>query len=204
MYYATYETDAQFEVHMSHTITLSDETFGKLQALARPFVDTPESVIADLAGEELRRRNVPRNGHPGKNSGASVEMTLDPDAHENLTHTRLLSASIDGRPIHRPKWNGVLDHLHILARKRLGSFEAVRRVTGANIREGRFEENGYRFVPDADLSIQGVDANLAWDHSLRLARALEVAVQLRFEWRQKDAAAHPGQAASLKWAPAET
>jgi len=184
---------------MCPTITLTEETFSKLQALATAFVDTPETVISGLADAELRRRGSAPGGN-GTGQGEEV-LHLDPDAHENLTHTKLLSASADGRPIHRPKWNGILDYLHIMARQRLNSFEALRRASGANIREGRYEENGYRYLPEADLSIQGVDANLAWDHSLRLARALEVPLQLRFEWREKDGAAHPGETGVLEWAP---
>jgi hypothetical protein len=186
---------------MSPIITLSDETFSKLQALAQPFLDTPESVISTIAQAELERRGGTGNGSsPGKTAGEQV-LRLSPDSHEDLTHTRLLSATVDGRPIHRPKWNGVLDHLHLLGRQRMGSFEALRRASGANIREGRYEENGYRYLPEADLSIQGVDANLAWDHSLGLARALKIPIQLRVEWRKKDGAAHPGEEAAIEWVP---
>jgi hypothetical protein len=186
---------------MSPSIPLSEETFAKLQALARPFVDTPESVIAALADAELQRRAVSPNGSHRGAHGEREPIRLDPDAHENLKHTRLLSATVDGRPVHRPKWNGVLDHLHIMARERLGSYDAVRRVTGANIREGRYEESGFRYLPEADLSIQGLDANLAWDHSLGLVRALEVPIRLRLEWRHKQGAAHPGESAVLEWVP---
>ncbi len=69
------------------------------------------------------------------------------------------------------------------------------------MRQGRYEENGYVYLPEADLSIQGVDANLAWDHSLGLARALDIKIQLRFEWRHKEGAARPGETAVLEWSP---
>jgi hypothetical protein len=186
---------------MSPSITLSDETYAKLQALARPFVDSEESVISALADAELQRRTGGRNGNGGGSGREDQTLHLDPDSHDNLTHTRLLSASIGGRPIHRPKWNGVLDYLHVLARQRLNSFDALRRASGANVREGRYEESGYRYLPEADLSIQGVDANLAWDHSLGLARTLDVPIQVRFEWRHKEGAARPGEVAILEWSP---
>jgi hypothetical protein len=186
---------------MSPIITLSDETFSMLQALAQPFVDTPESVISVLAKAELERMG--RTGSDGScgRTGQKQVLRLSPDSHADLTHTRLLSATVDGRPIHRPKWNGLLDHLHILARQRLGSFDTLRRASGANIREGRYEEDGYRYLPEADLSIQGVDANLACDHSLTLARALKTPIQLRVEWRKKEGAAHPGEEATIEWVP---
>ena len=189
---------------MTHTITISDETFSKLQALAQPLVDTIESVIITLADAELERMAVPLNGNSRGGSGGSREsqvLRLNPDAHENLTHARLVSATVDGRPIHKPKWNGVHGYLHILGRQRMGSFDALRQASGANLREGRYEENGYVYLPGADLSIQGVDANLAWDHCLGLARALEVKIQLRFEWRHKVGASRPGETAVLEWSP---
>ena len=89
----------------------------------------------------------------------------------------------------------------MVAHKRLGSFDALRRVSTANLREGKYEESGYRYLQDADLSIQGVDSNLAWDHSLRVARAIEIPIDVRFEWRNKEAADRPGEEAILEWAP---
>jgi len=186
---------------MSPAITLSDETFSMLQALATPFVDTPESVISALAEGELARRRNPDNGGSNGRLRSGQIFRLNPDVPEDLTHTRVLSALVDGHPIHRPKWNGIMDYFHILGRKTLGSFEALRRASGANLHEGRYEENGYRYLPEADLSIQGVDANLAWDHSLRLARVLKVPMQLRVEWRKKEGAAHPGEVAEIEWSP---
>ena len=186
---------------MSRSIMISEETFSKLQQLAQPFVDTEESVIATLADAELERRAVPLNGNGRGAAREGQVLRLNPDAHENLTHARLLSATVDGRPIHKPKWNGVHGYLHILGRQRMGSFDALRQASGANLREGRYEENGYVYLPEADLSIQGVDANLAWDHSLGLARALDVKIQLRFEWRHKEGAARPGETAVLEWSP---
>jgi hypothetical protein len=186
---------------MIHTITLSEETYSNLQKLAQPFVDTAESVIATLADAELERRAVPLNGNGCGAARDGQVVRLNPDSHEKLTHARLLSATVDGRPIHKPKWNGVHNYLHILGHQRMGSFDALQQASGANLRKGRYEENGYVYLPEADLSIQGVDANLAWDHSLGLARALDVKIQLRLEWRQKEGAARPGETAVLEWSP---
>lgn len=186
---------------MPHTVTLSDPTFAMLQALARPFVDTPESVIAGLADEELKRRAAtPSRNAPGLLTDDAA-LKLDPDRHESLTHAKLLSASFDGKDLHRPKWNGLLDHLHIVARQRLGSFEALQKISGAHLRPGRYEDDGFHYLADADLSIQGVDSNLAWSHSLGIARHLRTPLRVRFEWRHKEGAARPGQVAILEWSP---
>jgi hypothetical protein len=186
---------------MPHTITLSDATFIKLQSLAKPFVDTPESVVIALAEAELLRRMADDAGQSRDSAQPEVAVRLQADRNESLTHARLLEASVDGKELHRPKWNNLLDHLHILAKQRLGSFDALRRISGAQLRAGRYEENGYHYLPDADLSIQGVDANSAWDHSLKLARHLRVGIAAKFEWRNKTEAARPGQVGILEWLP---
>ena len=184
---------------MPHAIDLSDAAFAMLQSLAKPFVDTPESVIVFLAEEEIKRRET---GPSRKELGLSVNdgsLRLDPDQHESLTHAKLLTASFDGKDLHRPKWNGLLDHVHVIARQRLGSFEALQRVSSAHIRPGRYEQDGFHYLADADLSIQGVDSNQAWSHALGLARHLRASIRVRFEWRHKDGAARPGEAAVLEW-----
>lgn len=185
---------------MSQAITLSDETFAMLQALATPFVDTPETVIARLATEEIARRAGGSNAKHAAGQGDAA-IRLNPDRHDSLTHAKLLSASFDGKELHRPKWNSLLDHVHVVARQRLGSFDALQRISSAHLRPGRYEEEGFHYLPDADLSIQGVDSNFAWAHSLGIARHLRMPIRVRFEWRHKEGAARPGQAAILEWSP---
>jgi len=184
---------------MPHTLSLSDATFAKLQQLATPFVDTPETVIAALADAELARRG--SGTAPARQSGSISR--LDPDRHDSLTHARLISATVDGRALHRPKWNSLLDYIHVLGLKQLGSFEALKRASNARLKAGKYEEEGFHFLPDADISIQGVDANSAWDHSLGLARQLRVAIEAKLEWRNRDDAARPGQSAILSWEPSK-
>lgn len=185
------------------SILISETTFDELKSLAEPFVDTPESLTARLIHEEVVRRGIQAKGI-GTNANVVPEdapIRLNPISHENLAHTRVLSAMVDGQEIYRPKWNGLMENVHILARKRLGSFDAVCRASSARLREGRYEEEGFKYLPEAELSIQGVDANLSWDHSLKLARAVGVSVQAIFVWRDKEGAALPGKRGILEWTP---
>jgi hypothetical protein len=183
-------------------ITLSDDYDAKLKALVtEPFVDTRVSIVERLIDDELARRGITPNGNNHVQPAGGNGLHLNPDAPENLRHTKVLSARIDGRDLNRPKWNNVIDRLHILGLQRLGSFEALERASGARLRRGRFEDQGYKYISEADISIQGVAANPAWANSLRLARALRVPIELRIEWRVKDGAARPGETAVLEWAP---
>jgi hypothetical protein len=183
---------------MPFTVTLSDPVFQKLQKLAVPFVDTPESVIASLADAEIKRRV---GGSAQATGPVEKVRQLDADRHPSLTHSRLIAASVEGKPLYRAKWNNLMDHLHVLAHQRLGSFDAVHAVTSARIRDGQYEEDGFHFLPEAGFSIQGVDSNLAWDHSLRLARHMKISIEAKLEWREKDGAAHPGEFGLLRWSP---
>ncbi len=186
------------------TVTLSDPAFGELKSLAEPFVDTPESLIAALIHAEVERRGILLNGNGRPGITNDETLRLNPDAHENLRFARPISATVEGQPLHRPKWSSLRVHLHILGHRRLGSFDALRGASGANLRQGRYEMDGYKYVPQADLSIQGVDSNLAWDHSLGLARALGVPIKITFQWPDREGAAHPGQTGVLEWTPTES
>jgi predicted nucleotidyltransferase len=113
----------------------------------------------------------------------------------------VVRAKVGEEEIRRPNWNKLMRTMHVLACPALGSFEELAKVSTANLRAGRFEERGFEYLPEADLSIQGQDANLAWKHTLWLAKALGVALHVQFEWRVTEGAAHPGRAGILAWAP---
>lgn len=184
------------------TVTLSDATFAELKSLAEPFVDTPESLTASLIhAEVVRRGGSPSENAPSPSADGGF-LQLNPDRHESLAFTRVLSATVDSREIHRPKWNSVMNHVHVLGLRRLGSFDALRHATHAQLRRGCYEEEGYKCLHEVDISIQGVDSNGAWDHSLAVARAARIPIRITFEWRDRDDAAHPGRRGVLEWNPA--
>jgi hypothetical protein len=140
------------------------------------------------------------NGHATTNTNDVV--TLRPGTRE-LTHTRLLSATVSGTVLPRPDWNSLLRDMHVMARKHLGSFEAVRKASGANLKQGRFEADGYRYIAEADLSIQGCDANHSCERAFNLAKAMNLPLSVSFRWREKDEAAHPGKTGLIEWIPSK-
>lgn len=180
------------------TITLSDATFAKIKSHAEPLVDDADSVISRLCDFCTAHKGggLDVNG----NSATQNFITLRVGSRE-LTHTRLLSARVDGAAMHRPDWNSLTRDMHVMAKTRLGTFEAVRKATRANLRQGRFEENGYRYLPEVDFSIQGSDANNSCESAFGLARAMNIPLHVRFEWREKEEAAHPGRTGVIEWTP---
>jgi len=186
------------------TITISDANYSRLQSVAKPFVDTEDSTLSRVMDFYFEHNGTATTSPQNATDKENGALRLDPDAPGRLVHTRLLSASIDGQAIHRPKWNAVMQQMNLLAFKRLGSFEELRKASSANLRPGRYEENGYNYLPEGDFSVQGVSAEGAWDICLGLARILNVPIALTFEWHNKDAAAHPGERGFLEWKPKTT
>ncbi|HPZ82157.1 MAG TPA: hypothetical protein PL064_01910 [Thermogutta sp.] len=179
------------------TITVSDATFEKIKSHAEPLVDDADSVISRLCDFYAAHKALNGNGH-----AAAKQNTIPlPVGSDKLKHTRLLSAAVDGVELHHADWNSLMRHMHVMAKKRLGSFEAVRKATSANLRQGYFEENGYRYLSEVDFSIQGCDANKSCESAFRLAKAMNIPLRVTFCWREKEEAAYPGQTGVIEWSP---
>jgi hypothetical protein len=182
------------------TIEITPATYEKLQRLGVAFVDTPESVIARLVDAALEKKSaVSRESIAGPLDPSVID--LDPFFTGNLAHTRVRRASFGAREIDPPKWNNLLRTAHVEARKQLGSFDALKEATSARIRQGPYDREGFKFVPGSDFSIQGLDSNMAWSSSLRLAKKLNVPIEIEFEWYNKEGAAHPGKRGRMVWNP---
>ena len=66
-----------------------------------------------------------------------------------------------------------------------------------NIVKGRKEDEGYGYLPDIDVSVQGQDANAACRTVIAAAQALGIPLEIGFMWRPKEGAAYPGERARL-------
>jgi len=129
--------------------------------------------------------------------GRDAERRIDPRVLPNLTHTKVLDASVDGRPVAKANWNLLLDEILRLAMKRGGSFERLQKLCPVNMVRGRKGDEGYDYLPDIDVSVQGQDANAACRAIVAAAQSLGVALDIGFIWRPKEGAAYPGERARL-------
>jgi hypothetical protein len=197
---------------MTHVIRISDQTFAKLQLLAQPLVDTPESVIDRVLDNALASTKAIN----GKNEFTVTQpapvnkqrvvasfsgLEINPESPDNLTHTRVRYARFGDHEVKQPNWNEVMRMAHSIALESLGSFEALRMATSANMKKGAYTGEGFSAIHEAGISIQGADANKAWQHSLRLAKKIGTSIEVQFEWYSKPVAAHPGKQGRLQWAP---
>ena len=168
-------------------ITIEQSTFERLQQHARPLVDTPDSVIVralDALDQSARSQE--------RSVGV---MEYGPDAPlPDVKHTRILAASINGRSVMaRANWNNVLRLMLIRAKEHYGHFEELRRRCAVNIVPHMKDGDGYRHLPQAGISYQGVNANAAANAMVALAKDIGATLDVDFKWRDKEQAAHPGE-----------
>lgn len=78
-----------------------------------------------------------------------------------------------------------------------------RLLSPVNIVKGKKTNEGYRDLPDIDISVQGQDANSACHGIVTAAQALRIELDLGFIWRHKEGAAFPGERARLHIKPAK-
>jgi hypothetical protein len=215
-----YTTD--MTVTLVKNIPLSEQTVKRLQRLAVPLEDSYDSVISKILdfyekNHEPSKMSEAETGAPiskqavkarlqqyAKQTGdrsilqlldtldAPLERTFDPFIPPNLTHTKVTAALINGQPPVSLSWNGLLDEAVRIARSKLRSFPEIRKLSQMNIVEGRKSDEGYHFLEDVGLSVQGQDANDAWRCTAYVARHLGFAVDVSFLWRAKEGAAYPG------------
>jgi len=171
-------------------IEISDELYARLQKYAKPFEDKPEDIIKMLldAYENKKKKKIPEIGIKG----------YDPLNPPDLRHTKIISCTFNKIPTSK-YWNCLVDEAHIIAMKKLNSLDELLRISSSNIRKGEFAEHGFFFVREINASIQNVDANAAWRNVLNLATKFKVPVEVTFQWRDNDKAAHPGEKGRVVW-----
>ena len=194
------------------SIEIPHSLFLRLQKVAVPLVDTPVTVIERLLSSYTEKTGqasataettTPEAPEPRSARGGQPQREFESNATPSLRHTRVILAQFAGNKANG--WNDLVRVANIEAMRRLGSLEAVRRITTSNMILGRAnseqEKKGYRYVTEMNACIQNVDAEHCWVNAFRLAKTLKVSVEVDFEWLHKSGAAHPGKSARLVWKP---
>jgi len=186
---------------MSIKLEIPESLFTRIQKHAIPFVDlTPVSVIERWA-DYFEGQPSESNGQsaPLCHKAESVGKKFSPSTPPDLMHSRCRGTfgAISFR-----KWNDLVRIAHTEALAKAQSFEALKTVTHAQIREGDHSgDSGYHFVSEIGISVQGVDANHAWLYALHLAQYLKTPLRATIEWRHNDKAAFPGETGVIEWVP---
>ena len=109
-----------------------------------------------------------------------------------------------GRPLeHREaNWNGLLNAAVREAKARAGSAAELKQLVIIPFVDGQKTNEGYRFLSDIGISIQGQDSNVSWKGARHIAQRLGLQLSVTFEWREKERAAFPGVVGRLSIAEA--
>jgi hypothetical protein len=180
---------------MMPVVRIPDPLYKRLQAIAVPLEDTTLTVLEKVLSF-YEGAHKPQQAEIGES-----HRVLDPNAPIDLHHTRVLRAFIGGSEVGRPNWNRLVHAMHEEAFRHGVSQEALLKLTKSNGIKGENNNFGFHYLPEVNISIQGVDANLAWRSVLHLAKELKISLEVWLEWRKKDGAAYPGETAKLVWPP---
>jgi hypothetical protein len=186
------------DILMSSTKNIiEDHVLNELERVGG-LLDSPNRVIERLLEFWWQHHKSPPGQTGMKPIIPSVPATaFDPFSPPSLRHTKLTGAILAGTELPSPSWNGLVDAIVRLARQRLGSFIALKNAAGVNMVEGKKVDQGYRFLSDINISVQGQDAQDAWRCVAQLANVLKVGVEVYFFWRRNPGAYLPGETATL-------
>lgn len=176
---------------MADPYELTDATRERVAKHARPFVDTFDSVINRMI--DVYEQVTESQAGAGRQAELQIK-DFDPATPPNLTHTKVLSITFNGTKFssETTTWNALLLEAVRVAREKISSDEELKQAIPVNFVFGRKENDGYRYLKDADLSVQGQDSNGAWNGTFHIARKLGLTFEVVFAWREKEGSANPG------------
>jgi len=123
-------------------------------------------------------------------------LTFRPDKPPDLRFTKFINATFENQ--NQPNWNALVRCAVRLALQKNITLHKLKNLS-IPVQEGQKNNEGYVPLMDMNVSVQNVDASKAWSLALIIAKELNVKITVRFRWREKDGAAHPGKEGLLQW-----
>ena len=149
------------------------------QAPARLSCET----IVRIVHEMMEQLGMERDDEPEEVVTRTSSGAMEFDSAPGLAFTKPLAATINGKPIHSPRWSAIL--LAVIALVKTKGLESKKLVGELAIpaKIERYEEEGYKYHPDLGISVQGQSASDAWKEVDRLAKKWRIPVTVEFWWR---------------------
>ncbi|WP_156380716.1 hypothetical protein [Pseudolabrys sp. Root1462] len=175
---------------MSEKRELLSGTIVRLGKLARPFETVDELInrILDTYEDAIEANSV--DDVVSGIEARDFNWRSPPD----LTHTKMLSVELNGVKFPRAEttWNSILNEAVRIADQKVAAKEELKRLILVNYVSGKKEDEGYRYLDDVKISVQGQDSNAAWRCVSHIAARLRLPFEIVFTWRVKKGAEYPG------------
>lgn len=170
-----------------HSIEISDSAFSYLKERAEPLTDTTVTVFDKIVSEH---KNL--CGKPKLEETSTANLYGFADC-PSVKFTSVVSAKIASKPASQNYWNNILEDVVAACIKNGAEPANVRASMNAKVKMGAYVENGYRHVPAAGFSFQGLEAVRACRNILTLAEKFSIALDISFRWQDNEAAAFPNK-----------
>lgn len=172
-------------------IEITQHDFARLKRVAEPLVDTAATAFTKVM-DFFEYHNAGQGAVIAKTEEAKLR-EFAPENKPPLVHTKLLFGSFSGKEPKKSNWDSLVRLALITTFERYVSVKELRRMSGANVVEGKKEDDGYKPIPGLPFSYQGMSAEDAAQCVERCAKAMACEAIFEFEWRQKDDAHMPGK-----------
>jgi hypothetical protein len=187
------------EVKMMPVVRLNDATFADLSTLKTWLgTKTPSETIDRIVRDAMDHLGMERDDEPEDVVTKSTDGAMQFDTAPGLTFTKPLSATINGKAVHSPRWSSML--LTVIAQLKAKGLTGEKLVRELQVpaKAERYEDEGFKYHADLGISIQGQSASDAWKEIDRLARKWTIPVTIEFWWRQNPKAQYPGRTGILR------
>jgi hypothetical protein len=187
------------EKNMMPVLRINDATFADISTLKTWFkTKSPSETIDLIVREAMEQLGIEHDDETEGAAVASNDGVLVFDAAPSLTFTKPMKATINGKPIKNPNWASILHAM--IAQVKAKGFEGQKlvRELGIPSKAASYDDEGYKYISELGISVQGQSAADAWKEVDRLAKKWLIPVNVEFIWRQNPKAQHSGKAGILR------
>jgi hypothetical protein len=184
---------------MMPVVRINDATFADLSTLKTWYgTKTPSETIDRLVRETMEQLGMERDDEPDAVMTTISDGPMQFDTAPGLSFTKPLTASINGKTMHSPRWSAIL--LTMIGQVKAKGVESEKLVRELAIpaKAMRYEEEGFKYNSDLGISVQGQSASDCWKEVDRLAKKWRIPVSVEFWWRQNPKAQYPGKTGVLR------
>ena len=170
-------------------IEISNALDERIKSHARPLIDTYESVIARaFDGYEF-----------AYSTSLDKARAYNPAKAPSLTFTKPNRIVLNGVKLGKNDfyWNNLMYAVVREAAKKGLRPEEIKALMVVNHEVGEKTKDGYKYIEEAGISVQGQDADHAWKQVYALANELGFDVEVVWTWSANEKAALPGQRGSF-------